>query len=854
MNMDTNTLRPKTHSSGRIGLVIAGLILVGLALPVSGQPLSAHLKPVPADEAGRVYGGGITADNDNRHAGSDELADGGDGDDSRIGGVATYRLTSMVVGVNIQDKPLGYAPPVGPAVVFRLSYNQRESSQPANPTFGNVGPNWTHDWLTYIEDDPKAAGNRVARIVPGGGKRVYEDYDPERKTFKTEERDGAVLVRVSGDPIRYERRLTDGRVEVYGQSDDQQVWPRRVFLTRLRDGAGNELVYDYDSKMRLVTVRDALGQKTKLQYEHQDPLLVTAVRDPFGREARIAYDDQGRLVSIGNAAGLTSSFAYEGETTFIEAMTTPYGTTRFAGGGKTNKRWLEATDPLGQTERLEFRHDAPGVAFSEEDWIAPVGIKVFNAELNLSNSYYWDKTNRARTKDDPDYTQARIRHWLHDKTGLITSPYLGWVKTPLGARVWLSYPGQEYPISAGGIVLDRPETAGRVLSGGGTELMQFAYNPKNRMTKMIDPTGRETVFTYAANGTDMVEIKQKNDGGYEVLMRVTWNDQHRPLSITDIAGQTTRYTYNSRGQLTQASLAEKTTRYEYDDSGYLVRIGDADGRVQTSYGYDDHGRVASLTDSRGSTVNYRYDALDRLIRTSYPDGTAEEIVWDRLDPIKIRDRQGRETRYQYDAMRRLVSRTDSSGKTERYDYDTDGRLVRLTDDAGKITQWQYDLEGRLIGKTHPDGRRETQSWDSAGRLIPAADGTQTAIDKPQAPTPAVDPLIDDSGLMVVREHDTAEGRHLSRWMRKQSRMADTCDGARYAYLACGLDNRVDPGDRWPWCAASMISPGYSQALPTSISKDESSAAEAKPAPVEAALPDRVMTKIKAGVEGKEQGQ
>jgi YD repeat-containing protein len=76
------------------------------------------------------------------------------------------------------------------------------------------------------------------------------------------------------------------------------------------------------------------------------------VTDPFGRFATLGYDAMGRLNAITDAAGMTSTFVY-GVCDFISAMTTPYGTTTFRHEANGN-RMIEATDPVGGRERLEF--------------------------------------------------------------------------------------------------------------------------------------------------------------------------------------------------------------------------------------------------------------------------------------------------------------------------------------------------------------------------------------------------------------------------------------------------------------------------------------------------------------------
>jgi YD repeat-containing protein len=157
-------------------------------------------------------------------------------------------------------------------------------------------------------------------------------------------------------------------------------------------------------------VTDALGQKTALTYgDPLDALLVTAVSDPFGRTARLAYDDTGRLVSVTDVLGMVSpAFSYDSGD-FIESLTTPYGKSQFSYGESGTQIWLNMVDAAGNTERVEFNQNVPGIPFS--DPIAPTGMNLFNAYLPDRNSFYWDA--HAWAAGGEDYANAHLYHWLH---------------------------------------------------------------------------------------------------------------------------------------------------------------------------------------------------------------------------------------------------------------------------------------------------------------------------------------------------------------------------------------------------------------------------------------------------------
>src|SRR5581483_10298803 len=113
-------------------------------------------------------------------------------------------------------------------------------------------------------------------ILRGGG---YERYLPSGPTtYFRHWRSAAELVRTSDSPLRFERRLPDGSVEVFGLSDGTpagQGWPR-VFLTDIIDIRGQAVHLTYDGQFRLTAITDALGQVTTISYElPSDPLKIT---------------------------------------------------------------------------------------------------------------------------------------------------------------------------------------------------------------------------------------------------------------------------------------------------------------------------------------------------------------------------------------------------------------------------------------------------------------------------------------------------------------------------------------------------------------------------------------------------
>ncbi len=218
-----------------------------------------------------------------------------------------------------------------------------------------------------------------------------------------------LLFRVSDSPIRYERQLTDGTREVYGHVATSGA-SRRIFLTGIIDPMGDQVSLGYDSNNRLITITDAVGQVTTLCYALDDcqgnptSYLIRKVTDPFGRSATFSYDTSNRLVEIVDVAGMASSFTYNGGD-FITSLTTPYGTTTFekepANTVTSDSRWVQATDPLGEKERIEFIRESDLISGTVPANQLPAAgtIGVANITMNMRNTYYW---GRKAMKDAPD--------------------------------------------------------------------------------------------------------------------------------------------------------------------------------------------------------------------------------------------------------------------------------------------------------------------------------------------------------------------------------------------------------------------------------------------------------------------
>jgi RHS repeat-associated protein len=699
--------------------------------PGNNGPQDPQEPPPPADEEEEIppYLPGEEADPAGASgpgaSGGGGSGPGGPGSDC---GMARYSFHSLIVSLHISDAPVGYQPPRGPAVRFRATYNQREAFQPQVFYYSNLGPKWTFNWMSYLEDDPANPAADVSLFQRGGGRELYSGYDSQTSSYQPALKSRATVVRTSTSPIRYERRLASGAIEVFAQSDGAGAAPRRVFMTQVIDAQGNAVSLTYDGSLRLTAVTDAIGQVTTVSYEDvANPLRITKVTDPFGRYATFSYDTSGRLQRMTDVIGISSEFTY-GAADFITSLTTPYGTTAFEMGESGLDRWIESVDPLGARKRLEYINATNDLPYSDPASTVPTGFSDHNARLNQSVTLYWDKGAMAYY---PDRSKAKQTAWLRTwPANLATVPKRS-VKRPLENRVWYSYPGQTHWLYVmSGMYTIRPAKVARVLDDGQSQIYAYEYNARRRMTKATDPLGRETVYVWGNNnvadadsttgtGLDLLQVKQKNGGSHDVLASYTYNSLHRRLTSTDAAGKTTSFTYNAQGQPLTATTPERagitenrTTTLAYDPSGYLQGItGPATGAT-TSFTYDGYGRTRTTTDSEGYALIFDYDGLDRLTKATYPDTTYEETVYNKLDAEKRRDRLGRWTHVFHDALRRPVATRDAAGRTTTIQWCSCGRMDRLVDPNGNATTWEYDAAGRVSREVRADTSAREYTYET----------------------------------------------------------------------------------------------------------------------------------------------
>ena len=696
-------------------------------------------RPVSSTEGNKVWGRGDTGTNHDTSA-TDLSATPPQNCPTCTcpsGGCTTWNVELEVVGLQLHDRPVGYNPPVGPAVQFDLYYSHRDTQQPSTFSYTNFGPKWTFTWLSYVTDDVNSTASATVYLRGGGAEPFTFSGTGATSSYPGPYNQASLIRTVSGgSSTTFTLTFPDGSFEQFNKAVGNQF-----FMTAMGDAQGNKVTLTYDSEMRIVSITDAVGEVTTLTYGlSSSPLLVTKITDPFGRSASFAYNSSGQLASITDVLGITSSYTYGQGTDpdFINTLTTPYGETAFTYGDSTTNpslgdtRFLKIIDPLDRTTYVEYDQgvdagDSSGGVMINPSLI-PTGMNTTDEYLQYRNTFYFDPNQYALAMQGGtlNYGLATVYHWLHTGDESTTSRVLESVKKPLENRVWYNYPDQAasitFPVTSGGVVTNgadnQPTAIGRVLDNGATQLESLQYNAQGNVTVATDAVGRETTYTYAANGIDLLEVSNTTNGTDQVLETVTYNTQHEPISITGANGKVSHYLYNAAGQTTRyTDPSGHATALTYNSSGHLQSTQGAVSGDTYKLTDDNLGRIIAVTDPAGSITRFAYDAADRLTSATYPDGASAHYTYNLLDLASYTDPLGQTTRYTYDPDRELVSIEDALNKTAQLRYSPAGVLDSITDQNSHTTSWVLDPESRAVTKQYADGSSDSISYETSDSLV-----------------------------------------------------------------------------------------------------------------------------------------
>jgi RHS repeat-associated protein len=451
---------------------------------------------------------------------------------------------------------------------------------------------------------------------------------------------------------------------------------------------------------------------------------VLAETSATGKRSSTSYDRLGRVVSVSDESGRTTTTAYEtarGDGRNAVTVTGPDGVAT-----------TELRDEFGRVERVtdnirdgrvepgyervvESReYPAPGLVRSTNAWGAVTAkrVDVFGRTVELT------APTGLRTVTEHDDVAGTVTSGVTPSgrladaatTSMTTMDAAGRAVGSAGTRS----DGEQIPeVSTAYDGFGRPVDS----AGGPIEITMtydehgFATDQTFMPTSDADRNAGAIEVTQDFDGFGTTTQKTLSDGtaSYAGVAR-TSDLLGRTVSATDQAGVTTTTTHTPDGLVASTITSTgQQSAFEYDETTreLLSSVRSTPGRqpVTTQTERDPvTGAVTAVfdpADRRGTELSYTYDAFGNTRSVTYPDG--KQIV------------------HEYDEHGRREATTDITGNTTRYTHDQAGLLTAATQTAADGTvlasvEYSYDAYGRMAEAVRGNGLTTAYAYNAVSDL------------------------------------------------------------------------------------------------------------------------------------------
>ena len=542
-------------------------------------------------------------------------------------------------------------------------------------------------------------GDHLVRESDFRGAFTSYEYDGADRPTQITDREGNVTTISHSDAQGYTKSVTDRRgqktVESYdalgrltsvtrgGETVYTFQYDAGSNMTARTDGRNNRSAYTYDALGRVRTASHSGGQTETFSYDAVGNLLEHS--DGTGGPTRRTYDDLDHLLTITDGANNTTRFRHD------------------AGG-----LLLERTEPKGGAHRTAYQYNALGSLVRVTDGASGVWELGYDAAQNLTSvkdarqksiTYVYDDLNRVEQVLQPLGVSTRMGY---DANGNLTSR-----TDPKGQTT--------------SVVYDRLDRARTVTYGnglhGGPLGYEYGYDPEGNVTEIA-----ETLPT-----ADFGDVP----GGTRRYAR-TYDARGRLASSTDPYGHRVSYAYDAADNVTRfTDAANRQTTFQYDQRNRLAGVT-LPGGSSVAYDRRADGLVNSVSYGTGMTRAFAYDGADRLTRVTNTLGGAgqtEEYSYTydansnrESETKKFNGSVFRSVNYGYDALDRLT-RVDTAA-TAPIAVTTEGLRAEYFDDADltnlKVTRTDPQLDFAWAGAASPDASIDGESFSArwSGHVTP----------------------------------------------------------------------------------------------------------------------------------------
>ncbi|MCG8915240.1 sugar-binding protein [Actinokineospora sp. PR83] len=549
-----------------------------------------------------------------------------------------------------------------------------------------------------------------------------------------------VLDCATGDVRTVREHLADGTAAV----SDMEYFPNgnlRSFTGPANKGGQRfRLDYGYDTVVatHVEHVKDSFGYVSTTTHDLRFGLPALST-DQNGQRQLTTYDPAGRVDTVTGPHELggprpTIDFEYHPE------APTPYAVTRHLDRTATGVR-EDTIDTVqfsdGIKRQLQTKQDAsvstaPGVApetvmivsgRATYDLVGRVaeqfypvtepkgaGNTAFNATFDSvpPSRLSYDVLDRTLRSELPDQSASTMAYGFgQDRSGATRFETTGTDANGKQRRTFADTRGLT--------------TSVREVNAGTPIWTSYGYDPMDQLTSVVDDKGNTTLAEYDNLGR-RTALHTPDQGRTETRYDPAGNVVSKATAKLRAAGKAIEYDYqyNRIAGIRYPVFTGNDVTYTYGAPGApdnganrVTQVRDAAGTVTRAYGplgetvRETRAVTALVTPARTYTTEYRYDAFNRVLGMTYPDG--EVLTYDYDSGGQVHRATGTKGGFDYTYLARL-------------DYDKFSQRLLQETGTGVRTTYAYDPEDRQLAALKsqlPDGHRFqdlSYSYDKVGNV------------------------------------------------------------------------------------------------------------------------------------------
>ena len=582
------------------------------------------------------------------------------------------------------------------------------------------------NWVTPLDERLIVDGTKITHYTPTHAKYDYTQSGPDTFTSSNTYH----VIKKNPDNT-YTLTEKDGTIRSFDEDG-------KITAIEESQGFQGANYFDYNASDQIIKARDEFDRYVDFTYTPEGK--IDFMTDYAGKVVDLTYDANGDLVQIDFPDGRSLEYSYTPPNE--ETPELGHNLLQKSNGDEDVLLEYEYTGD----DRKSLRRDALGETTYDYDQATNVLIStdpegnIVEETLDpvflqpLERIVY---TSGVRPGDPAFY----LTEYEYNSQGVLTKTIF-----PKG-----NVEEKEYDVAGNLLELrkktaDQPDSPDDIVS-------TWTYNTEYNVVKTAtNPVGKTITHYYDFEEETLGDLN--GDGITTSKKGLLVKTEYPEIDIDGVPTTPAEtLVHNNFGQVeTHTDPQGNSVAYAYIDIGIhkglletkTISPGDLD--LQTSYTYDAHTNIATITDPEGNIAEYTYDERHRVIEMSNCSGCGAEshktLAYDangnliqeeveNLDENNVPDPANPwiTTTYVKNELGLTLSVTQEidefTTETTSYEYDSIGRLSITTDPKGNKQKTVYDERGlvyqQIAGFDSLDQSASTLAYDDNGNLAEIED-------------------------------------------------------------------------------------------------------------------------------------